>query len=130
LNIFLPQDVGHKVIRYYISSISSTNCSTYYLLFWNVLCFLLELFFHKKKDFSYNVFEMHGIYTTHLGFYNWLIKWLLSFFTIIVTTSSCYWLCSYKGHFNATCQYGFVIVVNITTWWSLHKYQRFKYVYF
>ncbi len=27
--------------------------------------------------------------TTHLGFYNWLFKWLLSFFTIIVTTSSC-----------------------------------------
>jgi len=42
---------------------------------------------HENELDSYS--DNQIITITHLGFYNWLIKQLLSFFTTIVTTSSC-----------------------------------------
>jgi hypothetical protein len=46
----------------------------------------------------------------------WLWQ-LLSFFNTIIIPSPCLWLHKCKRHCGATWHYGFVIVVNITTWW-------------
>jgi hypothetical protein len=66
-----------------------------------------------KKMYGYKVWSIIQNITTHLGFYNRLIKWPLSFFTTIV--HSCSWLHSCKGHCSATWHYDFLIVVNIMT---------------
>jgi hypothetical protein len=61
---------------------------------------------------------------THLGFFNRLIKGLLSFSITIAITSSREWLHSCKWHCDAMWHYGFATIVNVTTWWFLHKDQN------
>jgi hypothetical protein len=53
-------------------------------------------------------------------------KVTIFFPTTIVTTCSLDWLHSCKWCCDATWHYGFAIIVNITTWWFLHKYQNIK----
>jgi hypothetical protein len=84
---------------------------------------MTKLGYFKPTYFNKIIITYNHDTTTHLGFYNRLIKWLLSFCITIVITSS------YKGHCGVTWHYGFVIVVDITTWQFLHKYQNFK-IYF
>jgi hypothetical protein len=52
---------------------------------------------------------------THLEFYDWFLKWILSFSTMFITIWSQKLLCNCNGYQDAMCYHGFVIIINMTT---------------